>query len=406
MNLSTFMARRYFLSGKKKNFINVLSIITMLGVAIGTMALVIVLSVFNGLESFIKDLYNSFDPELKIVPVQGKSFLLSDFPLDQLKSIKGVAGVTQVIEENAGVKYKDEAMFVVVKGVSENYLKEQRLKNSIVEGKLELSDGKNNYAVIGRGVEYTLNISSLDDINPLLVYYPNRKSNLMNPVNAFNRLDIMPAGVFAIEKDFDMKYMITSLKFAEDLFEYKGRRTSLEVTLTDLNNSNEVKKSIQKLVGDKFKVLDRDEQHASLIKAVKMEKFFVYITLSFIIAVAAINLFFSLTMLAIDKRKDIAVLQSMGGSKIFIRNLFFKEGAIIAFSGAITGLVLGVIICYIQEKFGIVSLGIETSVINAYPVKMMPVDFILTGLSIVLITIAFSLRPAILASRSGITQHL
>ena len=406
MNLSTFMARRYFLSGKKKNFINVLSIITMLGVAIGTMALVIVLSVFNGLESFIKDLYNSFDPELKIVPVQGKSFLLSDFPLDQLKSIKGVAGVTQVIEENAGVKYKDEAMFVVVKGVSENYLKEQRLKNSIVEGKLELSDGKNNYAVIGRGVEYTLNISSLDDINPLLVYYPNRKSNLMNPVNAFNRLDIMPAGVFAIEKDFDMKYMITSLKFAEDLFEYKGRRTSLEVTLTDLNKSNEVKKSIQKLVGDKFKVLDRDEQHASLIKAVKMEKFFVYITLSFIIAVAAINLFFSLTMLAIDKRKDIAVLQSMGGSKIFIRNLFFKEGAIIAFSGAITGLVLGVIICYIQEKFGIVSLGIETSVINAYPVKMMPVDFILTGLSIVLITIAFSLRPAILASRSGITQHL
>ena len=191
MNLSTFIARRYFLSGKKKNFINVLSIITMLGVAIGTMALVIVLSVFNGLESFIKDLYNTFDPELKIVPAKGKSFLIADFPLDELKKINGVAGVTQVIEENAGAKYKDEVMFVVVKGVSENYLKEQRLKNNIVEGKLELSDGKNNFAVIGRGVEYTLNISSLNDFYPLLLYYPNRKSNLMNPINAFNQRDIM-----------------------------------------------------------------------------------------------------------------------------------------------------------------------------------------------------------------------
>ena len=406
MNLSTFIARRYFLSGKKKNFINVLSIITMLGVAIGTMALVIVLSVFNGLESFIKDLYNTFDPELKIVPAKGKSFLIADFPLDELKKINGVAGVTQVIEENAGAKYKDEVMFVVVKGVSENYLKEQRLKNNIVEGKLELSDGKNNFAVIGRGVEYTLNISSLNDFYPLLLYYPNRKSNLMNPINAFNQRDIMPVGVFAIEKDFDMKYIITSLKFAEDLFEYKGRRTSLEVTLTNLRKSDEVKKVIQQRIGNNYKVLDRDEQHASLIKAVKMEKLFVYVTLSFIIAVAAINLFFSLTMLAIDKRKDIAVLQSMGGSKKFIRNLFFKEGAIIAFSGAVSGLILGVIICFIQEKFGIVSLGIETSVINAYPVKMVPTDFILTGISIILITIIFSLRPAILASRSDILNYL
>ncbi len=406
MNLSTFIARKYFLSKKKRNFINILSLISMLGVAVGTMALVIVLSVFNGLESFINNLYNSFDPELKIVPAKGKSFSITDFPLKKLDEIDGIAGITQVIEENAYIKYRDQEMIVTVKGVSDDYLREQRLKSAMVEGKLKLKDGENNYAVIGRGIEYTLNISSLKDIYPIEVIYPNRNSNLMDPATALNRRDIMPAGVFAIEKDFDIKYMLTPLRFAEDLFEYKDRRTSLEINLKNSDQAQHIKKEIENLLGKKFRVLDRNDQHASLIKAVKLEKLFVFIILTFIIAIVAINLYFALTMLAIDKRKDIAILQSLGSGRKIIRNIFFKEGAIIAFTGAASGLILGALICLIQERFGIISLGISTSVIQAYPVKMEPVDFIMTSASIIIITILFSLRPAILASRSDILQHL
>ncbi len=378
----------------------------MLGVAIGTMALVIVLSVFNGLGSFISDLYNSFDPELKIIPATGKSFLLSDFPIHKLDSINGIEGVTQVIEENAYAKYRDEEMIVTVKGVSDNFLKEQRLKNSIVEGKLKLTDDGNNFCVIGRGIEYTLNISSLNDMYPIQVVYPKRHTDLLDPLTSVNRMDIMPAGVFAIEKEFDEKYMITSLKFAENLFDYQDRRTSLEIMLKDPGDVKKIQSQIKKIAGSKYEVLNRDEQHASLIKAIKIEKLFVYIIISFITAVAAINIFFSLNMLLIDKRKDIAILQAMGTTKNAIKNIFLKEGAIIAFSGALIGLILGTTICFIQEKFGIVSLGIETSVIRAYPVKMEPMDFILTGISIVLITVIFSLRPAILATRNNIIQHL
>jgi len=378
----------------------------MLGVAIGTMALVIVLSVFNGLGSFINDLYNSFDPQLKVIPSNGKSFLLSDFPIQQLQQIKGIEGVTQVIEDNAYVKYRDEEMIVTVKGVSDNYLKEQRLKNNIVEGKLKLTDNGNNYCVIGRGIEYTLNISSLNDMYPIQVSYPKRNSDLLDPMSAVNTKNIMPAGVFAIEKEFDEKYMITSLKFAETLFDYNGRRTSLEIMLKNPDDVAAVKAQVQKIAGDQYKVLDRDEQHASLIRAIKIEKLFVYIIISFITAVAAINIFFSLNMLLIDKRKDIAILQAMGSNKSLIKKIFYKEGAIIAFTGALSGLILGTVICFIQEKFGIVSLGIETSVISAYPVKMEIMDFILTGLSVIIITIIFSMRPAVLAARSNIIRHL
>jgi lipoprotein-releasing system permease protein len=378
----------------------------MIGVALGTMALVIVLSVFNGLEEFIRELYGSFDPELKIQPVSGKSFLMNDFPLEKLKGLTGIKEITEVIEESAYVKYKNAEIVVTLKGVSSSYLREQRLKNNIVEGKLILSDSGLEYAVLGRGVQFALNMPSLKEIYPLQVYYPRRNSSLVDPVNSVNREMIMPAGIFAIEKQFDMNYIITSLGFAEKLFEYPGRRTAVEIELKDIAISNQVKRKLLDVLGPDYKVLDRDEQHSSLIRAISLEKLFVYLIFSFIIAVAAINIFFSLTMLAIDKRKDIAILMSMGSGKQIIRNIFYKEGAIIAITGAATGLILGWLLCIIQERFGLVSLGIETSVIHAYPVKMRIMDFIYTSLTIIFITVIFSIRPAKLASKSGIIEYL
>jgi lipoprotein-releasing system permease protein len=378
----------------------------MIGVALGTMALIIVLSVFNGLEEFIRELYSSFDPELKIQPVSGKSFLMQDFPKDKIAHLGGVAGITEVIEESAYVKYQDAEMVVTMKGVGDSYLKEQRLRNNIVEGRLKLSDGNAEFAVLGRGVQSVLNITSLNDMYPIQVFYPKRNSNLLDPVNSVNHENIMPAGIFAIEKQFDENYVITSLRFAEKLFEYKDRRTAVEITLRDHTKTNIIKNQIQLILGTRYHVLNRDEQHSSLIRVIKLEKLFVFLTFSFIIAVASINIFFSLTMLAIDKRKDIAILMALGSGKKIVRNIFYKEGAIIAFSGAIIGLILGILLCVIQQRFGIISLGIETSVINAYPVKMNPMDFVFISFSIIFITLVFSIRPAILAAKSDAVQYL
>ncbi len=379
----------------------------MAGVAVGTMALVIVLSVFNGLEDFIRSLYLSFDPDIKIVPVEGKSFIPDEQLLDQVRSIEGVDFISEVIEDNTYVRYRDAEMIVTLKGVDDQFLENDRLKKNIVEGDLYLKKDDGYFAVLGRGVQYTLNINQLNDLYPLQFFYPRRSGpSPLNPAQALNRSNIMIAGVFAIEKQFDLNYILVPLDFAENLMDYRQRRTSLEVMLNDRADTESVKKQIKSVVGPGFDVLDSDEQHSSLIRAIKIEKLFVFITFSFIIAVAAINIFFSLTMLAIDKRKDISILLAMGSGKKLIRSIFINEGAIISFSGAMLGMILGIIFCLAQQQFGLISLGIETSVIDAYPVKMQVGDFLFTAISIIVITLFFSSRPAILAARTKVIDDL
>ncbi len=377
----------------------------MIAVAVGTMSLVIVLSVFNGLEEFIRSLYNSFDPQLKVLPVSGKTFEISESFLSGLEYIEGVEYVIQVIEDNAGVKYRDAETVVKMKGVDENFLKEERLRNNIVEGELKLRDGTFNYAILGRGVQYALNISSVKDIYPLQFFYPKkgRRSGLSGSIN---RMNIMPAGVFAIEKQYDMNYILVPLEFAAGLTEYKNKRTSLEIKVRADAAIDDTKNLIQGFIGSDFKVLDSDEQHASFLRAIKIEKLFVYLTFSFIIAVAAFNIFFALTMLAIDKKKDISILYALGANNRTIRLVFLKEGAIIALSGSTIGLIAGILICWIQQTFGVVSMGIETSIINTYPVKMVFTDFIFTGLSIIIITLLFSLRPASMATKTNMLENI
>lgn len=379
----------------------------MVGVAVGTMSLVVVLSVFNGLEGFIRSLYSSFDPDIKVVPVQGKSFLVDSFSLQEIKNINGIAFVSEIIEDNAYVKFRDSEMVVKLKGVDENFIKNDRLERSIVEGSLVLENDNIPLAVIGRGVQYTLNISDINDFYPLQFYYPKRKrSSSLNPGQLTNRRNINIGGVFAIEKQYDMNYVVVPLKFASRLMDYDQRRTAIEINLNNESNIEVIKSQIQNIVGSSFKVLDSDQQHSSLIMAIKVEKLFVFITFSFIIAVAAINIFFSLTMLAIEKKKDIAVLYALGSGKRLVRSIFLHEGAIISFSGAIVGMILGILICLVQQQFGIISMGVDTSVIDAYPVEMKFNDFLFSSISIILITLIFSSRPAFIASRSTVVDQL
>jgi lipoprotein-releasing system permease protein len=379
----------------------------MAGVAIGTMALVVVLSVFNGLEGFIRSLYSSFDPDIKVLPLQGKSFLMDSVSLNSIRDIEGIEFVSEVIEDNAYVKFRDAEMVVKLKGVDHNFLKNTRLNSSIVEGKLVLENEKLPYAVIGRGIQYTLNITDLGDFYPLQFYYPKRRrGSSINPAQLTNRRNINIGGVFAIEKQFDMNYILVPIRFASQLMDYGMKRTALEINIREDADQYRIISEIREIMGASYNVLNSDEQHSSLITAIKIEKLFVFITFSFIIAVAAINIFFALTMLAIEKKKDIAVLFAMGSGKALVRSIFLHEGAIISFSGAIIGMVLGIVLCFIQQQFGIISMGVDTSVIDAYPVDMKLNDFLLSSASIVLITLVFSSRPAFIASRSSVLDQL
>ena len=379
----------------------------MVGVAVGTMSLVIVLSVFNGLEDLIRSLHNYFDPELKITAVTGKSFEADSFTLNQIRAVPGVEIVTEVVEDNAYVKYRNAKMVVKLKGVGDNFIEQHRMDDRIVQGSLKLKADGVNYALIGRGVQYALSITKLSNMYAMQFYYPRRgKVSLMDPSKLTNQKIILPGGVFAIEKQYDLNYVFVPLDFAADLMEYKNRRTSLEIKVTEDYEIPEVQEALKHLLGKQFNVLNSDEQHASLLKAIKIEKLFVYITFSFILAVASFNIFFSLTMLVIDKKKDIAILFAMGADKRTVRSVFLLEGAIISFTGAIIGLILGLVICLLQQHFGLVSMGMQTAVLEAYPVKMQLPDFLYTSASIIVVTLMASYRPALAATRVDAKDHV
>lgn len=412
MNFPFLVARRYFRSKDKKNFIQVISNISMIGVAVGSMALVVVLSVFNGLEDLIRASYNTFDPEIKVLPRRGKTFALSDSLRSQLAALPGVAIVTEVIEDNALVRYQDAQMVVTIKGVSDNFVEQNRLDRAMVYGDVVLKDEQRSYALLGQGVQYNLSIAPSNDFYALQVYSPRRSASTgsgfnPNPMTSyFRRKNIMPGGVFAIEQQFDANYVLVPLSFTQDLFEYDDQRTALEIKTTPGGDVDDVQERIQRQLGDDFEVLDSDEQHASLLRAIRFEKLFAYLTFSFIMAVASFNIFFSLSMLAIDKRQDVAMLYAMGATRRTVRQIFWWEGVVIALVGTLIGITLGFLICWLQQTFGLVSMGMQTAIIDAYPVKMRWIDFLYTALSITVITLVATYRPAVIAARTQVRDFL
>jgi len=407
MNVPFLIAKRYFFSRKKRNIISIISNIAMIGVAVGTAALIIVLSVFNGLEDLIREIYSSFDPDLKITALEGKSFETDTEFMNRIRETPGVAVVSEVIEDNALLRYNERQMVVKVKGVSENFFDQNEIDSSIVEGHNQLIYDNAYHALVGRGVQYQLSIRPSNQFVPLQFLYPrNTKFNPLDPEGAFNSLSIVPGGIFAIERQYDDSYVFVPLNFAAELLEYGRRRTSLEIKVESTARIDQVKAALQQVLGEKFKIQNSDEQHTSLLRAVKVEKLFVFITFAFILGIASLNIFFSLSMLVIDKKKDIAILASMGATAATIRNIFLMEGALVALIGAAYGLSTGMLICNLQQTFGLVSMGMATSVVEAYPVKMEAEDFVLTGIAIVIITLLVSIRPARKAASLSVTENL
>ncbi|GHN00118.1 membrane protein [Cytophagales bacterium WSM2-2] len=379
----------------------------MAGIAFSTAALVIVLSVFNGLEGLLRSLNNAFDPEIKIEAAKGKSFVMDSVKLQKIKSLESVEVVTEVIEDYAYLRYRDADIVVTMKGVGSNFIDQHRLDNCIVEGELKLHDSNGSYALLGRGIRYALSLSVKESIYPLQVFYiKNARSSTIDPSKLYSSRSIMPAAVFSIEKNIDENFIILPLDFVADLMDYGDKRTSLEIKTKPSVDVKQVQASIRKLLGEDFQVLTNDEQHKDIFRLLKLEKLFTFISLTLLIIIASINIFFSLMMLAIDKKKDISILSAIGAPQGLIRRIFLTEGSLIAFSGAFLGLILGGAICWAQDTFGLVGMGMESAIVHAYPVKMRITDFLSVATVIIVITFLISLYPAKLASRSYSPQQL
>lgn len=380
----------------------------MVGVAVGTIALVVVMSVFNGLEDLIKSLFASFDAELKVEPAVGKSFLAPKEWLSQIEQIEGVAILTEVIEDNALFEHDGNQLVAKIKGVSDNFLDQGRFSKGYYWGDTSLGTDIRPGAILGRGVGFFLSVN-LEEINSTVkVFYPKapRSAASIDPSQLYASAQLEPRGFFSIEQQFDDGYVLAPLNFTRDLLNYGEKRTSLEIKIKEGYEIKDVQDALKNHLGPDFIVKNADEQHAGLIRTVKLEKLFVFLTLTFILAIASFNIFFSLSMLAIEKKKDIAVLKAMGARDRLIRGIFLKQGALIAFSGALIGLVFGYLLVKAQDTFGIVSLGISSAVVDAYPVRIVLSDFFYISVAVISITLIASWRPAIIASRVDTVREL
>ncbi|MDQ3048662.1 MAG: FtsX-like permease family protein [Bacteroidota bacterium] len=381
MNLPFFIAKRYLLSKKSHNAINIISGISVVGVCIGTMALVIVLSAFNGLTDLVSSLYNSFTPEIEITVKEGKTFSTASTEFKSLSAMNGIASYTEVMEGNALLKYNDKQCIATVKGVSEGFEKASGFDSLIVEGVFDLS--KNNI-VMGKGIGNLLQTGSNDLFTPVSIYAPKRgEQNSLNPEDALTELKVYPAGMFSINDEFDFHYLIMNIDKARELLDYPDGVTSVELTLLPGSNVSKVQEKIRESLGEKFVVKNRQEQNAVLYKTMKSEKLWTFIILVFILIVATFNVIGSLTMLIIEKKKDISILRNMGAGNQLIRKIFLFEGMMITLIGAGVGLFLGVFICWLQMTFSLVRFT-EGYVVDAYPVSVKGED-ILMILAVVLL---------------------
>ena len=399
MNLSLFIAKRYFFS-KKKSFINFLSITAFIGVMVGTSSLIIVLSVFNGLEDLLKSLYINFNPEIKIVSNNSKYFIQNNDQINNINNIEGVDFVSKVIEDRAIASYNGVEIPVYIKGADSSCSFQNRLNKNIVEGDFILKKNNSSYAVLGRGVKYKISLNLNDNFNNLILYSVSPDFSFIPSgiqKKPFNQMSIIPSGVFAIEQQIDNNFIISSLEFVEKLFEKKNKITALELKINEKQDVYKIKSDIKNIVGDDYNVLTIEEQHSDLYKILKTEKLIVFIIFSFILIISSFNIFFLLSMHAIDKKRDLSILLSLGLTEKSIKKIFYFESMIISILGIIIGGALGVLLCVLQNEYGLVSLGMETAIIKYYPVKVKLSDIVIIVSIVFFISIVASIKPSLIA---------
>ena len=390
MNFPFYIARRYLFSKKSHNAINVISAISVCGVALATLALVCTLSVFNGFQDLVTTFFTAFDPQLKITAVRGKVFDGQDKRVLQLKKMPDVEVYSESLEDNVMVQYQGRQAMAVVKGVEDNFDQLTPIDNILFgRGDLLLHDEVVDYAIPGIQLLSTLG-SGIRFLDPLEIYAPRRgaKVNMANPSTAFVTGNLFSSGlVFAVNQEkYDASYILTSIDFARRLFQYTTEVSAINLKLKAGADTDAVKKHIQDLLGDDFLVQDRYEQQADTYRIMEIEKLISYLFLTFILMIACFNVIGSLSMLIIDKRDDVVTLRNLGASDRQIVRIFLFEGRMISFFGAFAGVVLGLLLCWLQQEYGLIALGSSGSfVVDAYPVSVHASDVLLIFITVLLI---------------------
>ena len=394
MNFSFYIAKRYLFSKKSHNAINVISGVSVCGVALATLALVCTLSVFNGFQDLVTTMFTAFDPELKITAVSGKVFDAQDDRIQSLKQMPEVEVFSESLEDNVMVQYKDRQAMAVIKGVEDNFRQLTAIDSILYgRGEMVLHDEVVAYAIPGIELVSILG-TGVRFLDPLEIYAPKRgsKINVASPASSFNSDYLHSSGlVFAVnQQKYDASYILTSLKFARDLFQYDTEVSSIELKLKEGANINKVQGRIASLLGKDFQVLNRYEQQADTYRIMEVEKLISYLFLTFILLIACFNVIGSLSMLIIDKRADVVTLRNLGANDETIKRIFLLEGCLISFLGALIGVVLGVALCLVQQEFGLISLGGGDSagafVVDAYPVNVQLTDVLLVLLTVLVIS--------------------
>jgi len=362
-----------------------MSWISVAGIIVGTLALVIVLSVMNGFNSLINEFFSSFDPDLKITSVQGKMFDPGEIDVEKIKGLPGVVHYAEVIEEVAMLKYGSRQYFATIKGVPGNFTDYTHIDSLVVDGSFILEEQGIDYAVVGQGVALNLGVG-LTFIDPIRIFVPKKgKQVSLNPARAINYNSIHPSGIFSVLEEIDSKYILVPYHFAADLFESGPKVSAIELGFDKTYNPKKLQKEIEKIAGDGFHVKNKYQQHDLINKTMKSEKWFTSLILVFILIIASFGILGSLSMLIIDKTSDIKILQSMGASQKTIRQIFIFEGWLISVAGVVIGSVLGIIVCWLQIQFGFITLpGNGSFVITAYPVEIIFTDILLiTGVVLI-----------------------
>ncbi|MDA9555411.1 ABC transporter permease [Pelobium sp.] len=386
MNTAFYIAKRYLFSKKSTNAINIISGISMLGVFVGSAALIIILSAFNGLETLVVSLTNTLNPDLRIEPTQGKTFDPNNSVLLSLKKNPAVANYTEVLQEKALLRYDKQQFIGQIKGVSADFLKNKQIDSTLVQGNFLLEEAGQSYAVVGSAVQYTLGINVNDRLRFLEIYSPNKRaSSGISPTDEFIARYVQPVGVFESNQESD-NGVIIPIRLARELLGEAKNISAAEVMIKNQDDIADLKTTLQQQLGDRFIVKDRVQQNALIYKILNSEKWAVYLILTFVLVIATFNIVGSLTMLVIDKQKDIAVLNSLGANKTMIRQIFLIEGLMISFIGCILGLVVGFIFCVLQMNFGFITMEQSNMIANAYPITLKISDFILVFFTVFLIS--------------------
>lgn len=397
MNLSFFIARRYFFAKKSRNAINIISIISVVGIAVATAAMVCVLSGFNGFGGIVEGLFSAFDPDIKITAKEGKVFNYHTPEFDKALQTKGIQLVSESLEENALFRFEERQVPVVVKGVSDEFNLATDIETLIIDGSFRLREDVVNYATIGSGLAVQLGIRA-GFIDPIEIYAPKRdvRVNLANPTAAFTPASIQLGGVFSLNQaEYDEQMAIIPIEMARELFRYENEVTSLDIKLTSDASVQRVKTEIQTVLGDSFAVEDRYEQQKESYRMLQIEKWVSFLILSLILLIAVFNIVGSLTMLIVEKKEDIKSLQNLGASNRLITRIFLYEGWIISFIGIMSGIVVGLTLCLLQQHFGLLRLSDTPGafIVDAYPVIVLASDVFIVFAAVSVICFLTVLYP-------------